>query len=231
MPDELPGWVMRQTWTDLLFAHWPAAIRTLRACVPAALEIDTFEGRGWIAVVPFGMSGIRGRLMPPVPGLASTLELNVRTYVRYRGRPGVYFFSLDAASRGIVRGARWTYHLPYFDARMSWNGGLYSSRRIHRGAPPAEFVARYGPAGQEFRSPDGSLESFLTDRFSLFTVHRGQVYRGDIAHTKWPLQLAEAEFERNTMTEAVAIPLSGQPLLHYSRSIDVRIGRIRREAD
>ena len=109
---------MEQTWNDLLFAHWPVAPENLRPLVPPVLPLDTFNGQCWAAVTPFHMTGIRGRWMPPIPGTSSFPELNVRTYVNYGGKPGVFFFSLDAASRLAVWGARAAYHLPYFYARM-----------------------------------------------------------------------------------------------------------------
>src|SRR5438128_1258865 len=95
-------WVMRQTWYDLLFAHWPIAADVMRAHIPPQLELDTFDGQAWVGVVPFGMSNVYPRLTMPVPGLSYFLELNVRTYVTVGGKPGVYFFSLDASNRMAV---------------------------------------------------------------------------------------------------------------------------------
>jgi uncharacterized protein len=112
-------WIMEQTWNDLLFAHWPIAPDVMRPLVPSALALDTFNGQCWAVVTPFHMSGIRGRWIPRLPSLSAFPELNVRTYVAHDGRPGVYFFSLDAGSRVAVWAARATYHLPYFHARMS----------------------------------------------------------------------------------------------------------------
>lgn len=111
-------WIIQQTWNDLLFAHWPVAQEQLRTLVPSQLALDTFDGKCWVAVAPFHMSGIRGRFMPPIPGASALPELNVRTYVTYGGKPGVFFFSLDAGSRLAVWGARTFYKLPYFFARM-----------------------------------------------------------------------------------------------------------------
>ena len=114
-----PGpWLMKQNWHDLLFAHWPMPPEKIRALVPGELELDLRDGQAYVAVAPFWMSGIRGRLAPPLPFLRKFCELNVRTYVRYQGVPGVYFFSLDAASMPAVLGARATYKLPYFHAAM-----------------------------------------------------------------------------------------------------------------
>ena len=146
---------MLQSWHDLLFAHWPVSQQAMREQVPASLDLDLFQGKAWISVVPFRMSGIRPRYLPALPWLSAFAELNVRTYVVRDGMPGVYFFSLDAANPIAVRLARRFFHLPYFDADMSLSYNAdwieYSSLRTHRGAAAAEFTARYRPSGPVFR--------------------------------------------------------------------------------
>ena len=215
-------WVMRQTWCDLLFAHWEVPVKALRRVVPDPLEIDLFEGRAYIAVVPFGMTGIRGRWLPPLPGISRSLELNVRTYVRFGGASGVYFFSLDAESPGLVYGARATYRLPYFRAKMSWDGRRYVSERAE--APAAELRVEYGSQGAVTAAAAGSLEWFLTERYALFTVSRGAVITAGIRHPQWPLEPTWARFEVNTMTKPLGIELDGEPLLHFAKRLDVVIG-------
>jgi len=111
-------WTLQFTWHDLLFLHWPVPSASLRGLLPASLELDLHAAQAWVGVVPFFMSGIRLRGLPPLPGASAFAEVNLRTYVRFRGQPGVYFFSLDAASLLAVRTARAWYHLPYFHARM-----------------------------------------------------------------------------------------------------------------
>ena len=111
--------VMRQNWNDLLFLHWQAPAEMLRPLVPANLEIDTFEGRAYVGLVPFSMTGVRPIWSPPVPLLSNFHETNVRTYVHFRGaNPGVWFFSLDAANAIAVRIARALWKLPYHFANM-----------------------------------------------------------------------------------------------------------------
>ena len=218
---------MRMRWDHLLFAHWPVKVSALRELVPNGLEIDTYEGEAWVGVVPFRMSRTRGRLMPPMPGLSAFPELNVRTYVTAQGKPGVWFFSLDAASKLAVRGARWGYHLPYFDAEMQvqvqGDETRYRSRRTHRDAPAAEFVGKYRPTGEVFRASPGSLEDFLTARYCLYSANQKlRLYRADISHVPWPLQAAQAEIECNTMGRAAGIELPDcKPLLHYASVLDV----------
>jgi len=221
---------MKQVWHDLLFAHWPLPPSLMRPLVPPQLALDTFGGECWIGVVPFHMSGIRGRRLPALPGLSRFPELNVRTYVTHLSKPGVYFFSLDAANLPAVWAARTFYHLPYFHAAMTadeHNGSIqYSSRRR---VAPAEFRALYRPIASVESRAKGSLERWLTERYCLYTTHRDQVYRGDIHHEPWLLQNAEAELETNTMAAAVGIRLpETPPLFHFARRLEVLIWPLRR---
>ena len=220
-------WIMAQRWHDLLFAHWPVRPDALRPLVPAALDLDTFEGEAWVGIIPFRMSGVRPRGLPSVPWLSEFPEMNLRTYVTLDGKPGVWFFSLDAGNPVAVAIARATYHLPYFDAamRIRRNGDTfdYGSIRTHHDAPPASVHVRYRPAGPVFESRPGTLESWLTDRYCLYAMTDSQhLYRGEIHHAPWSLQLAEAEFERQTLALAHGIILSDKPpLLHFSRLLEM----------
>jgi len=221
---------MKQTWHDLLFAHWPLPPDQLQSLVPPELPLDTFDGQAWIGVVPFWMSGIRAHGLPPLPGLSRFPELNVRTYVTYQGKPGVYFFSLDAGNWPAVWSARKFYHLPYFKASMSSReqDGLihYTSQRDETSA---EFRGNYRPVAPVRRSEKGSLEYFLTERYCLYTVVERQVYRCDIHHLPWPLQNAEAKLEVNTMAAVSGIHLpTTAPALHFARELEVLIWPLRR---
>jgi uncharacterized protein len=220
-------WIMGQTWTDVLFAHWSVPPEALRAVVPTQLPLDTFEGCAWVGVVPFSVRNLRPRLTLPIPFLSAFPEINVRTYVTVDGRPGVYFFSLDAASSLAVAAARRFYRLPYFRARMRVSHAEdrveYSSVRLS--APsrqPASFRARYWPLGDTFTAAAGTLDRWLTERYCLYTLdEHGRVLRGEIHHRSWPLQPAAAEIALNTMGAEAGIPLAGAPLLHYARRQDV----------
>jgi len=221
-------WVIQFTWQDLLFAHWPVEAEALRALVPAPLELDLFDARAWVGVIPFRMSGVRLRGLPAVPGLAHFPEVNVRTYVRQGGRAGVYFFSLDAASWTACRAARLWYRLPYFHARMQVEaeGEATTYQSIRREGPrPAEFHARYQPISAPSRAAPGTLAHWLTERYCLFAVDaRGRVHRADIHHAPWPLSEAEAEIARNTLAAAAGVRLPQQPpLLHFARRLDVLV--------
>ena len=233
LADRTGPWIMHMRWLQLLFMHWPVPPAVLRPLLPAGLELDTFENEAWLGIVPFKMTNVRPRCMPPMGGASAFAELNVRTYVTHRGRNGVWFFSLDAASKLAVRMARFAWHLPYFDARMAVdiNGHdvSYDSVRTHRDASPASLRMRYRPIGPAYTARAGELDDFLTDRLYLFSANRkGRLCRGDIQHIPWPLQPAEAEIETNHMTEQIGVALPDiPPLLHYVERLDVVAWRIR----
>ena len=226
-------WVMKQEWCDLLFMHWAIDPDELAPLIPEALELETYDGKAWLGVVPFRMQGIRLRWLPPVPGTSAFPELNVRTYVRPRGggKPGVYFFSLEAANRLAVWTARRWFHLPYFRATMKCarDGDVvsYESTRTHPGANPARFVGTYGPTGPVAPAKEGSLDHFLTERYCLYAIDaEGGAWQGDVEHEPWQLQPAQAEVTVNTMSP-IALP-DEAPVLHFASCIDVNIGRLKR---
>lgn len=220
-------WLMRQSWRHVLFAHWEVPVDELRQVLPAVLPLDTYDGRAWLGVVSFHIRGARPRWLPPLPWISHFAELNVRTYVTIGGRPGVYFFSLDASNPVAVRLARLFTHLLYFDAEMSIRlrqGWIeYQSTRSDPRAPGARFRARYRPRGALFQTASGSLEAWLTERYCLYSVDRqGRVFRGEIHHAPWPLQPAEAELDENSMAAPLGISLSQRtPLLHYAEQQDM----------
>jgi uncharacterized protein YqjF (DUF2071 family) len=228
-PQPQGPWVMAQSWHDLLFAHWPVEAAALRAKIPPQLEIDTFLGQAWMAVVPFRMSGVRLRATPSVPWLSKFPELNVRTYVVAEGKPGAWFFSLDAGNFLAVAIARAWFHLPYFRARMSCeerDGWIhYKSERVQGSGPDAILEGKYRPIGGTIEKKRESLEHFLTERYCLYAADsEGRILRCEIHHPPWNLQTAEAEFTRNTMSEAAGVSLPGQkPLLHFARRQDVAV--------
>ena len=221
--------LMHQTWDKLLFLHWPIPVEQIRALIPARLAIDTRDGTAWIGVTPFTLWGIRPILLPALPLVSSAHELNVRTYVHLDGVPGVWFFSLDATNPLAVLGARLGYSLPYFQALMTLDEQgqsiRFTSRRMHLGAPPAQFEAAW--TGGELLpelAPD-TLDFFLIERYCLYSESGGKLYRGRIFHPPWPLRRATLSGVSSTMIQAQGMPEpAGEPLVHFqSAPLDVEI--------
>ena len=219
--------VMHQNWGKLLFMHWRVKENLLRPHVPKSLEIDTYGNSAWIGITPFTMWDIRAfpPFVPPVPGLDSMEELNVRTYVHYQGVPGVWFFSLDANSRAAVLGARTFFHLPYYHADIKMEGKSKIKYRLkRRDDPPAAFKAEWSVGKALPKSQPGSREFFLTERYILYTEFEGALYRGRIHHEPWELYQAELTNFGSTMLEAKQIPQpTTHPILHHAEKVSVDI--------
>lgn len=223
--------VMHQKWHHLLFLHWEVPAAEIQALLPHGLTVDTFEGKAYVGLVPFTLSGVRPILMPPLPGLSSFHEINVRTYVHRNGRdPGVCFFSLDANSALAVTAARTVYKLAYYDAEIEFDerdGFDFRSRRTDkRGPQPANAHVHYrpieGPAGP---SAVGTIEHFLIERYILYsqddekTLHRARVHHAPYAVGK--VEVPELE---ETLIWAAGIKRQEQPQYrHYARGVDVKI--------
>jgi uncharacterized protein len=224
-------WFMGQTWRDLLFAHWRVDPEALRRVLPPQLPPDLRDGAAWIGITPFRVEGLRLRMSPPSPFLSQFVEVNGRTYVTVQDRPGIHFLSLDASSGPAVAAARRAYRLPYFSASADLAGDRrgfrFASERMANAGPAAELVCSYAPNDAPSSPEPGSLEYFLTERYCLYTLDEQQkVMRGEIHHPPWPLQRAEGEIHRNTMTQAHQIGLEGHPLLHYAQRQDVVLWKI-----
>jgi uncharacterized protein len=221
-------WVMTQRWNDLLSLHYAIAPEVLRPLVPDALTLDTYDHRAWVSVVPFWMDHVRVHGSPRMPFVSHFPELNVRTYVTCEGKPGVYFFSLDAGSLSAVWGARVFYRLPYWKASMNVKGKgkpeiEYRSKREH-GPKPADFHGKYRPTSPPSSAVHGSIEYFLSERYCLYSATGKRVYRANIHHLPWRLQDADYEIEENSMGAAAGIELSHKPdLVSFSRELKVLV--------
>lgn len=219
---------IRQSWLQLTFLHWhfpPSAVRSL---VPPELELDLWEGRAYVGLVPFLLDDITLTNAPAAPWISRFLETNVRTYVRdAAGRRGVWFFSLDAARLAAVIGARIGYALPYYWARMSLaeaDGQIhYRSKRRHGPAAMSDIVVR---PGEPIAEPS-PLEGFLTAQWRLY-AYRQEPLMAQIEHPRWPLRRANVLRLDETLLRAAGLPQpAGEPLAHFAPAIHVLTQRIR----
>lgn len=226
--------VMRQRWAKLLFLHWPVPAAELRALVPSGLEIDICDGQAWIGLVPFVVTGARPRFFPPIPGVSNFPEVNVRTYVHLNGRdPGVWFFSLDAASRVAVAAARRLYKLGYRFAEMTANAEgeaiRFQSRRIAPGPLPAGCALRYEPRGPVTHAVPGTLEHFLVERYVLYAADGSRLHQARVHHAAYPVQSAAVEGLQEDLLAAAGIRRpDSSPLAHYASEVEVEVFPLRR---
>lgn len=212
-------WVMTQTWYDLLFSHWQVPETLLRAHIPSILDIDLFEGTAWVGIIPFKVNHMRMRGLPEMPFLHSYLELNVRTYVTYKGTPGIYFFSLDADKLLAVLAAKIGSLLPYRLASMNMEskGDLVHFRSNVKHAVNQKEILdiSYHSISEPFLPAEDSLEYWLYERYCFLTVKGNHLYRGDIHHDRWRVSKAQADIHINSMASFLQPHyFEPEPLLH-----------------
>lgn len=229
-PDPVRRASVIQRWEELTFIHWRYPPEVVQAILPPGLEVDTFDGSAWVAVVPFRMVAVRPPWAPSIPWLTTFPETNVRTYVRdAEGGVGVWFSSLDITRLAGVAVARTWFHVPYTWASMHLavdaNSALYRSvRRWPTKGPHVTAAVRIGAP-----SSPSPLLSFLTNRWRAYTVDgAGQVAYGPVAHEPWSIsEAALDEFSESVVTAAGLPPPSGDPLVHFSRGVSARVASLR----
>ena len=225
--------VMRPLWRELLFLHWDFAPEPVQALLPDGLTVDLFEGRAYVGLVPFRMEAVRPNWVPNLGRVGrfydTFAELNVRTYVVRDGVPGVWFFSLDAASALATIAARVWFNLPYFKARMrsraASDGTIrYWSKRLWPAPLPAICSATYRPHGEVFRAQPGTLEDFLVERYVLYSARGSNLYSGRVHHAPYPLQRAQLlNLRENCLAAAGFERPDGAPHILYSAGVDVEV--------
>jgi uncharacterized protein YqjF (DUF2071 family) len=224
---------MVQGWDELTFLHWRYEPSVVQELLPAGLEVETMDGAAWVGLVPFFLRVALRRGLGPVPWVSRFAETNVRTYVRSRanGQPGIWFFSLDAARLGAVLVARATYRIPYFwsHLRLSRIGEerWYECRRRWPGPRGASSSVRI-VVGERLASGElSALDHFLTARWALYSAPVTGLRRAAAWHDPWPLHRATAVSVRDGLVAAAGLPappVGESPLVHFSPSVDVRIG-------
>ncbi len=228
---------MKQRWEDLLFLHWEVDPEPLAAMLPPGVELDLFEGKAYVGLVPFTMVDVRPVYLPAISLMSDFHETNVRTYVHRKGAdPGVWFFSLDAANPVAVKIARAWFHLPYHYAKMRLETNpvnfhtQYESERRWPEPTPAKLKLGYNVTGPIEPAKPGTLEHFLAERYFLYSVKDSVLYRGQVNHVRYPLQAAKLTEFDESLLRAAKIKRSDQwpQLVHYAASVDVDIFALRR---
>ncbi len=210
-------WAQAQTREDLVLVHWPVASAELARAVPPELELQRFGGEAWLGVVAFRVANLRLRGLPPLPGLSSSLEVEIRTYVTDGAQPGLWLLSLDATNRALVEAAKRVQRLPAYAAQIEFELGT-DSCRLAAQRDGLRFAARFECAETPVGFERGTLDHFVCERYCVYTSDGGRLYRADCHHSPWRLREARVSVER---TELIPVAISGPPLARCASSQDV----------
>jgi uncharacterized protein YqjF (DUF2071 family) len=223
-----------QTWRDLVFVHWAVSPAVVAPLLPPELEVDTFEGKAYVALVPFLMTGIRCVGLPPIPGTSRTLETNVRTYVRRRGVarepiPAVWFHSLEAASSLAVRAARYERATATDAAARALATRVATSERRWPQPTPARSLVDATFAADASFAParPGTLEHFLVERYALYAQRGRTLLHAEVRHAPYRIRAGALRAVDPGLVVAAGVPaeaLAGPALVHEAQDVTVRIG-------
>jgi uncharacterized protein YqjF (DUF2071 family) len=221
------SWVWSQHWQDVLFLHWQVSSTALRPHIPAPLEIATYDGDAWVSLVLFRLR-VRPRWLPYLPGLSDLLEINLRTYVHFRDKPGICFLSVHADNPWSIFLAKRLTPMPYIYANLDYQ--RHKDRFCVSGHRPSvgdfRLSLAFSPDSDEQAPPDGTLDSWLLERYRLFIEdHRGQLLQADVEHPRWAVRRVELSVAGNTLGEKYDLDLSRVPdRLHFSTGVHAHFG-------
>jgi uncharacterized protein YqjF (DUF2071 family) len=222
--------VWSQHWTDVLFLHWQAPLAALRSQVPAPLEIATYEGRPWVSLVLFRLR-VRPRWLPFMPLLSDLVEVNLRTYVRWGERPGIWFLTVHADNRWAIHVARRLTPLPYVRAAMRYqrSGNLFQFEACRPSAPRFDLGITFLPGADGAVPGAGTLDEWLLERYRLFACDRHSILvQAEVAHPPWITRGVSVAVATNSLGRPVGLDLSRPPdWAHFSGGVRAHFGAFR----
>lgn len=216
---ELPKgkWHYYQEWNHVLFFHWAIDAEVLKPLIPAGVDLDLFEGKAYLSLVPFTMQNIRPSFLPAFSPVSDFHEINLRTYVSNGGKEGVYFINIESQKWFSALLSRILSGLPYENANIVRSEGKYRSSNVFK-----KFALDIEFAVKEDIVEKSPIEKFLTERYALFLEQHGQLFRYDIHHKEWKIKTLDVK-KLQLDYKLPGLDLAGKSpdLVHYSDGVEV----------
>jgi uncharacterized protein YqjF (DUF2071 family) len=219
-------------WDRAVFIHYAADPALLQPDIP--FELDLREGRAFVSLVAFTLHKMRPRrggklgewLLKPI---ATHEFLNVRTYVRHQGEPGIYFLAEWLNNRAAVHLGPRSFGLPYRFGHVGYDHGRNgNSLRGTVKARDGQLAYEGWVTGDRFEPcQSGSLTEFLLERYTAFTRHRKRDRFFRVWHSPWPQAPAEMELNEDSLVATTGRwwPSAQYVSANYSPGVEVWMGR------
>jgi hypothetical protein len=226
------------TWERAVFIHYEADPSLLQRQVP--FELDLREGRAFVSLVAFTLLRMRPRLGGRLAEwlfqpIASHEFLNVRTYVRHAGEPGIFFLAEWLSNPLSVRLGPRSFGLPYRFGYLRYahapeDGEMFGT--VHANQGRLEYRASISATSFD-PSETGSQTEFLLERYTAFTCQGGHRRLFRVWHEPWEQAPIGIEVTRDDLLAATGVWWKSAEYVsaNYSPGVDVWMGRPHRIRD
>jgi len=217
-PWEMPStaWKFYQEWNNAIFLHWQVDLTELKKFVPKELEIDLFEGKPWVSMVAFTMEKMRPKNMISFPPISNFDEINIRTYVKYKGKTGVYFLSIEGGSIVSCKLAKGISELPYRYSKIKREENSFnSSNTDFNDELKIEYII-----GEKVSKKD-KIDKWLTERYALFQDTESSINAFEIHHVEWPINNINIEKINLNYSKFEKLINNNPDKAQYSKGVDV----------
>ena len=217
LPMPKGSWIIYQEWHQVVFVHWAVKADELKRYIPKELELETYKGSAWVSLVVFRLANVRPRFLPPFPPISNADEINIRTYVRFRGKPGIYFLSMEIGKTLSKILARYLTGLPYRYSETENTATRYRSRNGEFGD---ELDIEYEIKSKILKKSE--LDKWLTERYALFQDNgEDTIIEYEIHHYEWPLHGVNLSKSHLKYDRYASLIHKEPEHMHYSPGVEV----------
>ena len=209
-------WKYYQEWNNTIFLNWEVTSELIRPYLPIGLVLDEINGKTWVSLVAFNMNNIGIRSLPKVPHISDFHEINIRVYVIFNGKPGVYFLSMEGSKRASCKVLKSLSKFPYRYSKMNRSEFVFQSQNIiFNDRLKIDYELENNPVFKD------KTDVWLTERYAVFQDYKNQLIEYDVHHLEWPIQKIRIK-SLDLNYPRFSFLINNQPdKLHYSKGVQV----------
>jgi uncharacterized protein YqjF (DUF2071 family) len=213
-------------WLEVTMLHFDVAPERLQRLTP--LPLDYCEGRTFVTLVAFEMVNMRLRKLPRLSRMffapfTRSRFLNLRTYVQTADGDAIQFLVEWLSNPISVLLGPPVYGLPYLRGRLRYG---CCGQQVSLDVTPASgggcFEAELETVGEQAICEEASLDEFLMERYTAFTVDGRRRRRFHIWHGPWRQTRCRVKHLRDDLLAATFPELAGARLVEAHHSPGVR---------